>query len=200
MLSIDINDMFRFEEKELFRCNSAFRCTHSFTPQGGMTVSCVADAEIDRILNRLSKKKRKIFEMMRTSDIEMRGNHNIFLTNNITIGKPIGNDPVYGGIYPTASRLNHCCVSNTSGHYDERSGNYQVVAVQDIKRGEQICAGFGGWAPSPKSERRHELLKKYGMFCQCKFCNIKTCDRYEPMNKLFGALRYVICAVILCVF
>ena len=165
----------------------------SFNPDGSTSKTCTANDELERILHGVSKKARRIFESMRTSDIAVsKSAHNIFLTNNILIGEPIEDDPVIGGIYATASRLNHCCVSNTSARHDESCGKLHVVAVERIEKDEQIVSCFGPWAPTPKAERRHELLKKYGMLCRCKFCNIQTCGRYEPMNSLFATLRFVL--------
>eukprot|EP01084_Bolivina_argentea_P131901 232754_1 len=175
---------FIFKENILFKYQTNTNKTTSFSPNGNITVIDESNKNIQNILNKLPKNKRYIFTSMRASDIEMNNDfHNIYLTNNVVI------DDKFGAICPTACRLNHCCIPNTTGFINKTTNKYCVVAVKDIQKGEQICASFLAWIPTERHERREELLRLYGFICQCKYCHYETFNKYEPFIKEFAGLR-----------
>eukprot|EP01084_Bolivina_argentea_P190823 327810_1 len=173
------------KEREMFKLPQNAQSSICYDKNGGVKRIDENEESIKHIYNNVfSKQQKQIFSSMRCSDIDLKNNKlwNIFLTNNIVIGE-------YQAIFPTASRLTHCCLPNTNGYYNEKTNKYNLITACDIKKGEEITTTFLGMIPMIREDRRNELLKLYGFICECKCCNYETYKEYEESIAEFVRLR-----------
>lgn len=75
----------------------------------------------------------------------------------------------YSGIKPLFSMLNHICYPATTWHSIDVGGAIEVVAMRDIKKGEEICISYTApWLQ--EAERRRKILTYIGKVCECDRC------------------------------
>jgi hypothetical protein len=72
------------------------------------------------------------------------------------------------GLFVRMSRVNHCCLGNSSHYYSENRRVRILVASQDIQEGEEIAFSYQN-NKSP-NERKMILLVNYGFVCHCAAC------------------------------
>jgi hypothetical protein len=71
-------------------------------------------------------------------------------------------------LFVTMSRVNHCCLGNTSHTYLDDRRVRILVASRDIQEGEEITFSYQG-GKNPE-ERKAILLFNYGFVCHCSAC------------------------------
>ncbi|KAF8903151.1 hypothetical protein CPB84DRAFT_1814772 [Gymnopilus junonius] len=101
------------------------------------------------------------------------GNNNFAIHSHLnTIGH---------GIFPIASRLfNHSCLPNAAAKYHlspDQSVVMEIVALQEIQPGEQICLPY--LDPALLQTRQQILEISYGFKCRCPSCSFL--NRAEPL-------------------
>ncbi|XP_057331814.1 SET and MYND domain-containing protein 4-like [Microplitis mediator] len=86
-------------------------------------------------------------------------------------------------LLPLLSLSSHSCNCNV---YHYASGNINaVIAVQPIKKGEQICISYGPYyRDEPTSQRREILMEKNHFWCECVPCNNNWNPQYRPPSCL----------------
>ncbi|VDC04463.1 unnamed protein product [Peniophora sp. CBMAI 1063] len=104
-------------------------------------------------------------------DIDIAGIHQRFGNNNFILHSHL--DSYAHGAYPRTSRLfNHSCVPNAVPRYvlaAEAPPIMEVVALRDIKPGEEVCIPYTD--PALDIESRTRGLEGQGGFtCACKLC------------------------------
>ena len=82
-----------------------------------------------------------------------------------------------GGIFTLTAFMNHSCGPNAEIRGQEYVDcNIDVVAKEDISRGEEICISYSNLGANPsysvgaKNQRRKELSSRYLFHCQCFRC------------------------------
>jgi len=80
-----------------------------------------------------------------------------------------------GGLFLTASRINHSCVPNADHSYDDKSGYKSVFANRDIHAGEEITISYINHYNS-RALRQMEL-RTWGFVCRCP-----ACDKNHPRS------------------
>ncbi|KAJ7079799.1 hypothetical protein B0H15DRAFT_858090 [Mycena belliarum] len=79
---------------------------------------------------------------------------------------------VYSAVYNEISRLNHSCSPNVYGHFDIATFSYQIFAVRDISKDEELTVSYTGLYSDSKA--RQAELKSYGFQCTCPACRAPT--------------------------
>lgn len=94
---------------------------------------------------------------------------NILKTNGMSIG---GRDAAIGGIFLVCSRINHSCEPNAVHIWNERTNKKDIIALKDIKAGEEVTIAYIEPLQS-KQSRQLVLLECYGFECQCEVCALE---------------------------
>ncbi|XP_057331698.1 SET and MYND domain-containing protein DDB_G0284059-like [Microplitis mediator] len=110
----------------------------------------------------------------------------IATTNSIAImpNDNKGNTVKVGSVLlPLLSLCSHSCDCNV---YQYASGNINaVIALQPIKKGEQICISYGSYyRDAPTSQRRQILMEKNHFWCECIPCSNNWNPQYRPPSCL----------------
>ncbi|KAJ7125162.1 hypothetical protein C8R44DRAFT_549832, partial [Mycena epipterygia] len=74
----------------------------------------------------------------------------------------------YSAICKYISRLNHSCSPNTAPHFDVLSFSYQLFAVRDIAKDEELTFRYADDLCS--AAERNTALKPYAFVCRCTAC------------------------------
>ncbi|KAJ7686562.1 hypothetical protein B0H17DRAFT_1304004 [Mycena rosella] len=94
----------------------------------------------------------------------------------------------YTAVCKDISRLNHSCSPNTSARFDMLSFSYQLFAVHDIAKGEELTYQYTPINCS--AAERNKALVPYGFVCACTACtNAPTSD---PRRAAIEAFRPVV--------
>ncbi|KAI1101873.1 SET domain-containing protein [Jackrogersella minutella] len=89
------------------------------------------------------------------------------LKTNI-FGVELGVEIPHLGIFPLASRINHDCRPNVFWRYSIRTLTVQVIAMRDIKVGDEITQSYVPLGLSYSD--REEDLNHWGFRCTCSLC------------------------------
>ncbi|KAK0779642.1 hypothetical protein LTR02_014355 [Friedmanniomyces endolithicus] len=83
---------------------------------------------------------------------------------------PCGPESDIGGVYATASLINHSCLPNAHNNWNPDDGRETIHAIQSISSGEEItiCYSKGG----PSTDRRSGLKQAFGFDCDCSTCSL----------------------------
>ncbi|KAI2768820.1 SET domain-containing protein [Daldinia loculata] len=91
-------------------------------------------------------------------------------------------------LYPDVSRVNHACRPNSFIRFTPSSLAVSVVALRDIKPGEEITITYVPLGNA--KEERQTALKKWGFECTCSLCTASKTEiavsdyRREKIKKL----------------
>jgi len=84
---------------------------------------------------------------------------------------------VGSALFSLHSQMNHSCHPNTKTEsYRSPYANIEVVALEPIKKGEEICIdyiGFHMYEDMNWKERQQVIKAKYGFECMCKACKAR---------------------------
>lgn len=82
-----------------------------------------------------------------------------------------------GGIFTLTARMNHSCDPNAEIRGQEYVDcNIDVVAKQEIEKGEEICISYinlgsnPSYSASARNRRQRQLTSRYLFHCQCSRC------------------------------
>ncbi|RYO85430.1 hypothetical protein DL766_006515 [Monosporascus sp. MC13-8B] len=83
--------------------------------------------------------------------------------------------PPLGAVYPTIGLINHHCLPNAHGNWNEERQQGTVHATRPIRAGEEITIAYdvvavGGGGPS--KARRKALGDDFGFACGCGLCSL----------------------------
>lgn len=95
---------------------------------------------------------------------------NIFRTNNFALN---AGSKMSQAIFPRIARLNHSCVPNVQGGFNDEVGKLHVHALRDINAGTELTLSYlddGGMLRAERAEK----LETYGFDCGCAICNGET--------------------------
>nr|POE52315.1 set domain-containing protein 5 [Quercus suber] len=90
---------------------------------------------------------------------------NIFRNNNFELETQ--QQAVFGDI----CRINHACLPNSQGNFNNALGQFTIHAVKPIKDGEEITINYLPEHGALKEYRQGRLLQSYGFLCDCPACD-----------------------------
>ncbi|KDQ62205.1 hypothetical protein JAAARDRAFT_170436 [Jaapia argillacea MUCL 33604] len=111
----------------------------------------------------------------------------IFQTNAVAAGSN------QVGLFPRMARLNHACSSAFNSVYSwrEREGVLVVVALRDIKAGEELLTPYMDTKKS-RRERQELLQSHYAFTCSCHVCSLPAKDSLasdKRLERMAGLLK-----------
>ena len=92
------------------------------------------------------------------------------------------------GIFLTLSRLNHSCLPSTEIFWNVETRTQDLVAIQDINIGEELCHNYlqSSWS---FTDRRSDLREKWNFTCTCSSCyqglDLHIMEMVEEVNLNF---------------
>ncbi|KAI1866201.1 uncharacterized protein JN550_007890 [Neoarthrinium moseri] len=92
---------------------------------------------------------------------------NVFYNNNFALSDKLGTRAVF----PTVARINHSCVPNSQGNFNESLGSFTIHATNDIARGEEVTISYLHDELGLRAARQKNLHKGYGFYCGCELCS-----------------------------
>jgi len=90
------------------------------------------------------------------------------------------------GIFPSLSKINHSCQPNTEIFWNQETRSRDLVAVADIKPGDEICHNYlqSCWSCH---DRTTALRDKWNFTCYCNYCclglDLQLMQFVEQSNK-----------------
>ncbi len=94
---------------------------------------------------------------------------NIFRSNAFSLG---GSPTLQQAVFGKISRINHSCVPNAQGNFNEAQGRFNVHATRDIKADEEVSLNYLLENGSARASRQEHLLAGYGFTCGCPACDM----------------------------
>ncbi|OAL51541.1 SET domain-containing protein [Pyrenochaeta sp. DS3sAY3a] len=91
----------------------------------------------------------------------------IFRTNALPTGPLLDT----GGVFLTASRINHGCDNNTAHFWNENLQKLTIHAVRDIPHGEELTIFYLS-SRRNRDARREELQQNFKFTCTCTLCSL----------------------------
>lgn len=93
-----------------------------------------------------------------------------YITLEVTVGQFLNNEG--SGLYVTQSKINHSCNPNAEIRFPFSNNILQVVALRDIKAGEEICISYLDECQINRSRhsRQKYLQENYLFLCECEKC------------------------------
>ncbi|KAK1976401.1 TPR domain-containing protein [Colletotrichum cereale] len=98
---------------------------------------------------------------------------NIFRNNNFNIGNQIQ------ALFPQVARLNHSCVPNSQGNFNQALNAFTIHATRDIGKEEEITISYLDEHLGLRDSRQSALQDGYGFVCGCSACNPATSEAGE---------------------
>lgn len=141
-----------------------------------------AEALVVRLVDDLGAEEREAFFKLHNQwDDSVGRAHGIVLTNAI----PLGDNSGVGGIFLTASRMNHSCRGKVHMTWSDDTGQMTFRARADIDPGEEIS-----WAylpmTGPREVRQTLLLNRFNFRCTCELCDATLSERDESDRLRMG--------------
>lgn len=84
-----------------------------------------------------------------------------------TVGLPINDDGIDGGVFLEACRINHACDNNAQKHWNVSTKRHTIHALRKISEGEEITIYYLG-LDSSRAIRRQKLQEKFGFVCKAR--------------------------------
>ncbi|EFQ89467.1 hypothetical protein CFE70_003182 [Pyrenophora teres f. teres 0-1] len=147
---------------------------------------------LEKAVEQLPTKTR---ETVKKLDVNVDGSfEDMVTTNGISVKWPwVDEVPELQAIIPEAARINHACRPNTLWRFDDYTLSFEVVALTDIKPGEEITRSYG-YETRSYHRRIKSLEANFGFTCACPLCTAdetaieKSNDRLSEIKALKSAL------------
>lgn len=108
--------------------------------------------------------------LSRTSLQQRKQLLDVFRNNSFELTGKLLHQAVFRGI----SRINHSCVPNTQGNYNEALGRFNVHATRDISVDEELTLNYLSEHGALHASRQEKLLSGYGFQCACPACDLTS--------------------------
>ncbi|KAJ4286555.1 hypothetical protein N0V90_013255 [Kalmusia sp. IMI 367209] len=96
---------------------------------------------------------------------------------------PLGCEATEGGLFLQASRINHSCRHNAQNTWNDNLDRLTIHALNDIKKGEEICISYLDGSEDYQSRRRN-LQARFGFYCTCELCSLSPLERSQSDKRL----------------
>lgn len=89
------------------------------------------------------------------------------------------------GLYHLQSSCNHSCIPNAEPTFLDNSSKLSLVALEDIRAGDEICINYMDECTSQRSRHsRQKILSQYYLFqCKCPKCEEQAEDPDETSEE-----------------
>jgi hypothetical protein len=77
-------------------------------------------------------------------------------------------------VFNQISRLNHSCVPNAQGNFNDALGVFNVHATRQIEAGEEVTLNYLPEHSTPRALRQTQLQSTYNFTCTCAACSLAT--------------------------
>ncbi|KAK0107068.1 hypothetical protein ONS95_003778 [Cadophora gregata] len=91
----------------------------------------------------------------------------IFRSNAFDIGRHLGMC-----LFPRTARINHSCLPNAQGNFNELLGKFNVHATRDIRADEEVSLNYLLETGAQRHVRVQKLSQMYGFECACPACDM----------------------------
>lgn len=88
----------------------------------------------------------------------------------------------YTALYYTPSFINHSCIPNCNQQLVEEDLRMRVIALRDIKQGEEISISYMDTSKQQKDIRRKNIKEKFNFDCQCLDCTQSNSVQVSKLN------------------
>lgn len=78
------------------------------------------------------------------------------------------------GVYPTVSRINHCCQPNSHYSWDGGKVSQAVYAMQPLRPGDEVTITYGRGGIF--SDQQTFLRVRHGFCCDCRRCSLSEAE------------------------
>ncbi|KAF2432604.1 SET domain-containing protein [Tothia fuscella] len=95
----------------------------------------------------------------------------IFRTNSFAIG---GKSTIQQAIFARIARLNHSCVPNCQGNFDESRLCFNIHSTRDIEPQEELNISYLPEHGATHASRQANLTPAYGFECECPACDLSS--------------------------
>lgn len=95
---------------------------------------------------------------------------NIFRSNCFDVDAGDDDDENDRTLYLTIARINHSCVPNAQANWHPSLRRFNVHALRDIERGEEVEISYRAEDGQLREGRQRELQEGYGFLCACPAC------------------------------
>jgi SET domain len=90
---------------------------------------------------------------------------------------PLGPASPQGGVFLTASRINHSCNPNTQHTWNSKLSMETIHATQVIAKGEEITISYIG--EGEFKTRNEKFWGSFGFVCSCDLCSLPEAERSD---------------------
>lgn len=90
---------------------------------------------------------------------------------------PLGPGSSDGGIFLTASRINHSCAPNAQHTWNATLSQETIHAIHDIAKGDEITICYSEGADC--QSRQSRLQESFGFSCSCSLCSLGPVERCQ---------------------
>lgn len=108
-----------------------------------------------------------------------RNTLNIFYNNNFALSDELGTRAVF----PTVARINHSCVPNSQGNFNDNLESFTIYATRDIAIGEEVTISYLHDQLGLRAARQAKLHDGYGFHCACELCSGTSQRRRESRQR-----------------
>lgn len=101
----------------------------------------------------------------------------------------LGNDR--RAVFRNISRINHSCIPNAQGNFNDSLDRFTIHATRRIEQGEELTISYLQEHGAMRASRQQRLLDSYGFACACPACDSATKagrDSDERRSKLHSEL------------
>jgi hypothetical protein len=95
----------------------------------------------------------------------------VFRNNAFNLG---GLSKFRQAVFNQISRLNHSCVPNAQGNFNDALGVFNVHATRLIQAGEEVTLNYLPEHSAPRALRHSQLQSIYNFTCNCAACKLST--------------------------
>ncbi|KUJ11987.1 SET domain-containing protein [Mollisia scopiformis] len=86
----------------------------------------------------------------------------------------LSTEKIYQAVFPGISRINHDCVPNAQGNWNQGMERFNVHATRDIEGGEEVTLSYLGEVGAIRERRGQDLGSGYGFECGCQACDLDS--------------------------
>ncbi|KAK6068968.1 hypothetical protein SCUP234_10915 [Seiridium cupressi] len=104
---------------------------------------------------------------------------NIFYNNNFALSDELGTR----ALFPTVARINHSCVPNSQGNFNEILRSFTIHATRSIARGEEVTISYLRDGLALRAARQAKLHAGYDFHCGCELCSGSFRRRKESRER-----------------
>ncbi len=106
---------------------------------------------------------------------------NIFRSNAFALGQ--NEQMIRQAVFPGISRINHSCLPNAQGNFNEGMGKFNVHATRDINVDEEVSINYLPENGELREVRTSKLSDGYGFDCVCPACDLGLARGREGEEK-----------------